>query len=129
MKLLGIVLIGQPELKDRLNVQLNPDAREVINRCEVAELKSLNGNLRDYLELKFKRVGAVLANVFEDDAFDAMRTRLLVRKQRRTPGQTVETVQVSMLYPLMVNNLCIKAMNQAAELGLEKVSAQLIGRL
>jgi type II secretory pathway predicted ATPase ExeA len=120
-KLLGIILIGQPELGDRLDERKNYDAREVIRRCEVARLKSLNGNLEEYLALKFKRVGVALSDVFDADAFDAIRARLT---RRRTNGE-VE----SHLYPLVVHNLCAKAMNEAADLSIPKVSAQLIGRI
>ena len=120
-KLLGIVLIGQPELRDMLDERRNYEAREVIRRMEIATLKSLNGNLEEYLTLKFKRVGLNLADVFEADAFDAIRARLT---QRANNG----TVQ-SHLYPLVVQNLVSKAMNEAADLSLPKVSAQLIGRL
>lgn len=119
-KLLGIILVGQPELGDRLDERRNNDAREVIRRCEVARLKSLNGNLEEYLALKFKRIGVALDTVFMPDAFDAIRTRLT----RRRPNSTeVE----SNLYPLVVHNLICKAMNAAVELGLPRINAQIVG--
>lgn len=120
-KLLGIVLVAQPELLDILDEQRNPDLREFIRRCEVAQLKSLNGNLEEYLALKFRRVGVSLSDVFEADAFDAIRARLT---RKRTNG-LVE----SHLYPQIVQNLVAKAMNEAVDLALPKVTAQLIGRL
>lgn len=121
-KLIGIVIVGQPELSDRLNEQRNPDLREFIRRCEVATLKSLNGNLEEYLTLKFKRVGRVLDDIFEKDAFDAIRARLT---RRRPNSPQVE----SHLYPLVVQNLIVKAMNQCVELGLAKISGELVGRV
>lgn len=121
-KLLGIVLIGQPELGDRLDERRNYDAREVIRRCEVAHLRALNGNLEEYLGMKLKRVGVDLKAIFEPDAYDAIRTRLT---RRRVGTQEVE----SHLYPLVVQNLIVKAMNAAVELGLPKINAQLIGRV
>lgn len=121
-KLIGIVLVGQPELANKLDEQRNPDAREVIRRIEVARLKPLNGNLEEYLALKFKRIGLTLDDVFEKDAFDAIRTRLT---RRRPNTNSVE----SHLYPLNVHNAICKAMNAAAELGMPKVSAELIGRV
>lgn len=121
-RLLGVILIGQPELKIKLDERRNYDAREVIRRCEVAELKSLNGNLEEYLELKFKRVGVALMDVFEKDAFDAIRARLT---RRRENSPDVE----SHLYPLVVHNLVMKAMNAAVDLGLQKITGQLVGRL
>lgn len=121
-KLLGIVLVGQPELGKLLDERRNPDIREVIRRIEQAHLKPLNGNLEEYLGLKLKRIGAKLDQVFEEDAFDAIRERLTRRRQG--------TLEVeSQLYPLVVQNLVVKCMNQAVELGLPKINAQLVGRV
>lgn len=111
-RLLAIILIGQPELKLKLDERTNFEAREVIRRCEVAELVPLDRNLEGYLELKFKRVGKTLADVFEADAFDMIRRRLIERRHG--------------VYPLVVNNLVVKAMNTSAEIGAGKVSADVV---
>jgi len=121
-KLLGIILVGQPELGDRLDERRNYDAREVIQRCEIARLAPLNGNLEEYLALKLKRVGLTLDQVFTKDAYDAMRARLT----RRRPGSNESE---SSLYPLRVQNLIVKCMNQAVEIGLEKIDGDLVGRV
>lgn len=121
-KLLGIVLIGQPELMDLLNEQRNPDLRELIKRIEIAQLRPLNGSLEQYLGLKFKRVGKELDDLFERDAFDAMRARLT-----RRIGNTTNVE--SHLYPLNVHNLVLKAMNLAVEIGLAKVNAELVRKV
>ena len=63
-KLLSIVLIGQPELMHKLNEGSNPDAREFIRRCEVAQLVPLDRNLEEYLKFKFERQGNTVAKVF-----------------------------------------------------------------
>lgn len=111
-RLLSIILIGQPELKLKLDERTNFEAREVIRRCEVAELVPLDRHLEGYLELKFKRVGKALADVFEADAFDMIRRRLIERRHG--------------VYPLVVNNLVVKAMNTSAEIGAGKVGADVI---
>ncbi|WP_260843337.1 ExeA family protein [Sedimenticola selenatireducens] len=118
-RLLGIVLVGQPELKGTLDLRRNWDAREVINRCEIAELHPLNGNLEEYIRNKLKRVGKELDDIFQKDAFDAIRTRLQI------PGRGLGAT-VSMMYPLMVNNTISKAMNLTAEIGESRVSAEII---
>ncbi|GJM12768.1 MAG: hypothetical protein DHS20C12_11710 [Pseudohongiella sp.] len=118
-KLISVILVAQPELKTKLDEFANPSIREVARRCEIIELKPLNGNLEEYLALKFKRVGKTLPEIFEDDAFDALRERLrFVTNHSRTP--------VSMMYPLVVNNAVTKAMNLCAELGEPKVNAEII---
>ena len=118
-KLLSIILIGQPELKAKLDERQNWEAREVIRRCEIAEVSPLNGDLEDYLSLKFKRMSKRLEDIFEPDAFDAMRQRLTL--QSRSVKQPI-----SMLYPLVVNNLVVKTMNLAAELGATRINAELV---
>jgi len=116
------VLVGQPELGQLLDERRNPDIREVIRRIEQARLKPLNGNLEEYLALKFKRVGARPSDLFEADAYDAIRARLT----RRRPGTNEVETQ---MYPLVVQNLIVKCMNQAVELGLDKISGELVGRV
>ena len=95
------------------------EAREVIRRCEVAELEPLNGDMEEYIRLKLKRVGKELADLFDPPAFDAIRARLTLRT---AGGQRT----VSMHYPLVVNNTVVKCLNLAAEIGAPKVSADIV---
>jgi len=118
-RLLSIILIGQPELKAKLDERQNWQAREVIRRIEVAELAPLDDNLEGYLEHKFKRLNRGLGDIFEKDAFSAMRQRLTLRSR-------ASQEPVSMLYPLVVNNLVIKCMNLAVEIGVGKVDADVV---
>lgn len=119
-KLLSIVLIGQPELKVQLDERINFEAREVIRRCEIAELRPLDLHLTEYLGHKFKRVGADLVELFSESAVDAMRSRLTV---------TRPSGAVSLLYPLVVNNLVTRALNAGAEIGAPRIDADLIAEL
>lgn len=121
-RLISIVLIGQPELADKLDERKNYDLREFIRRCEVATLKSLNGNLEEYLAMKFKRVGMNADDVLDRAAYDAIRARLTRKRQGTAEVE-------SHLYPLVVQNLLVRCMNLAAELGLPKVNADLVGRV
>ncbi len=117
-KLLAIILIGQPELKAKLDERQNWEAREVIRRIELAELPPLNGDLEGYLTLKFNRLDRPLESIFENDAFDEIRKRLTLRDRK---GDALH-----MQYPLVVNNLVVKCMNTAVELGVSKINAELI---
>lgn len=121
-KLIGVIMIGQPELGKKLDERLNHDLRELIRRTEIAHLKPLDAKLEDYLTHKFTRIGARAADIFEPDAYDAIRARLT----RRRPGSNEVESQV---YPLVVQNFVLRCMNQAVELGLPKVSAELVGRV
>lgn len=116
-KLLSIILIGQPELLSKLNEAENFQAREFIRRCEIAKLVPLDRNLEAYLAFKFQRVGTNVESVLQPDTYDAIRKRLT-----RVIGSTA----ISNLNPLQVNNLVIKSMNLAAEIGEAKVSADVI---
>jgi type II secretory pathway predicted ATPase ExeA len=119
-RLLGVILIGQPELKMSLSAH-NPEVREVAQRCEVVELEPLDRHLVDYLKHKISRVGGNPDEIFEADAYDAIRTKL-ARVQR---GGKISDA-VSVCYPLVVNNLVTRAMNVAASIAAKKVSAEII---
>jgi type II secretory pathway predicted ATPase ExeA len=117
VKLLSVILVGQPELRNLLDERQHFDLREVIRRCEVAELQPLDGNVREYLALKFDRVGKQIEDVFTTDAFEAIVSRLTRDSSRG---------KVSMVYPLVVNNITTKAMNLAASMGEQKISAEVV---
>lgn len=119
-RLLGIALIGQPELRQRLSSQ-NAEVREVAQRCEVVTLDPLDAELEGYLQHKFARFDLKLADVFEPDAFDAIRERLI-----RMPRGGKATDATSACYPLVVNNLVARAMNAAARAAWPKVTADVI---
>jgi type II secretory pathway predicted ATPase ExeA len=119
-KLLSVVLIGQSELKLKLAGNAG-DVREVSQRCEQIELAPLDAQLEDYLRFKFKRVGVDLESIFEKDALDGIRAQLILSKSHKNTRESV-----SLMYPLMVNNLVTVALNQAALLGFSKVSKDLI---
>lgn len=118
-RLLAIILIGQPELRDKLDERVNWDAREVIRRCEIAELHPLAGDLEHYVGLKLRRVGADPAALLDPSAYDALRRRLTVRA--RNTAQAVD-----MTYPLVVNNALKRALNAAAEIGEPRVTREIV---
>lgn len=119
-RLLGVCLIGQNELFDILS-ERNPEVREIVQRCEQITIEPLNNDVGAYLQHKFERVGAKLADVFEADAMDAICARLI----HRAHGQRTNEV-VSICYPQIVNNLVCRALNAAAQVGFPKVDAQVI---
>jgi type II secretory pathway predicted ATPase ExeA len=118
-KLLGIILIGQPELKDKLDEDNHPDMREVIRRIQLTEIRGLNGNIKDYLALKFKRIGAKIDDIFTDEALKALSKRLADKD-----GRTGKAI--SHAYPGLVNNYAAKAMNLACEMGEGKVTDEVV---
>jgi len=105
--LVGIVLIGQPELATRLDPK-HEEVREVSQRCVDVPLPALaRTEMRAFLE---RRLGSV-DRVFEPGAVDALFDRL------------------TYAFPLAVQNWVALAMNTAAGLGAPKVSAELIHAL
>ena len=119
-RLLGIALIGQPELRRRLSAQ-NAEVREVAQRCEIVELEPLNADLENYLRHKFARFGLQYEQVFSADAADAIRARLIYLPRG---GKAHDAT--SICYPLVVNNLVCRAMNAAAAVGSPVVDANVI---
>lgn len=74
-KLLSIVLLGQPELGDKLSERLLT-VREVVQRCKVIDLPPLDEHLTAFLDFKFKRIGGDMSKVLGPDAIPALRQRL-----------------------------------------------------
>lgn len=119
-RLLSIVLIGQPELKNKLNERMNWGAREVIRRCEIAELKPLGANLKDYLAHKFARINVDITKIMTDAAFEALQAKLTI---------TGRTGLESNTYPIVVNNMTVKILNNAAEIGAFPIDADVVKSL
>lgn len=117
--LLGIILVGQPELQAKLD-NYKYEARELINRLEIATLEPLGRELENYLEMKFLRINKPMADILAPDACDALRLKL-----QRQVGKD----RVSLLYPLRVNVEITRAMNKAADLGMPLVDAAVIAKL
>lgn len=122
-KLLAIVLIGQVEMKAKLDESQNWEAREVIRRIEVLELKPLGTGkeIAEYLDIKFKRLGKERAKIISDDGCEAIAEKL--RKQTR------RGVIYSVGYPLLINNWTRMAMNACAELGADCVDRDVVNSL
>ena len=122
-KLLSIVLIGQIEMKAKLDESKNWEAREVIRRMEVLELEPLGSGeeIAKYLDIKFKRLGKNRAEIITDQGCAALASKL-----RR---QTQRGLVYSVAWPLLINNWCMKAMNEATELGAKCVDAEVVNAL
>jgi type II secretory pathway predicted ATPase ExeA len=119
-RLIGIALVAQPELRDRLGSQ-NMEVREVMQRCEIVDMPALDNELEAYLRHKFARFDLKYEQVFAPDAADAIRARLIhiPRGGKATDGRSI-------CFPLVVNNLVCRAMNAATRAGWPQVDAQVI---
>lgn len=121
--MLGILLLGQPELKHRLvDDGGNPRhaLREVAQRIELVTLEPLHNELKPYLQHRAKCAGRELGDFLDDGAIEQLRERLTVRR----PG--VSATAVSLLYPLAVNNAVTACLNHAAGIGAPLVTRDLV---
>lgn len=118
-RLLSIVLIGQPELSQKL-AENRADVREVVQRIEMITLEPLDNHLEAYLKHRFELVGKKLSEVMDAPAIDALRAKLTVPSRDRS-GKAI-----SLLYPLAVGNQLTAALNMAADIGAPVVSADVI---
>ena len=124
--LLSIVLVGQPELRQRLAVN-NAEVREVAQRCDIVELPPLDGYLADYLKFKLARVGSDISKVITPEGIAALRERLtFARRTGSAKSAQLSTTYVSLAYPLAVANALTAAMNVAASLGAQVVDADIV---
>ena len=119
-RLMGIVLVAQPELKIKLDESRNWEAREIIRRLEVVELEPFMeaSELKEYLDKKLRKAGSCADAVFSDDAYGAI---LEAFTRRLKSGQYTR-----FCYPLSVNNLAKRAMNEAAAIAEPLVTAEII---
>ena len=121
-KLLAIVLIGQIEMKAKLDESKNWEAREIIRRMEILELEPLDGKeIAHYLDIKFKRLNKERKEVFTDEACAALGRKLL--------RQARNDMVYSVAYPLLVNNWARRAMNLAASMKVKVVDADVVNSL
>lgn len=122
-RLMSIVLVGQPELLDKIGVRAGRDVREVSNRLEICQLLPLEAELEAYVAHKLARVSAPpMDAIFRPDALDA------VRQLKETLRRGTKEVVAPMTYPLRVNNLLVAALNLAAEMGAERVDGSIVRR-
>lgn len=119
--LLGILLLGQPELGKKLN-PAKYDVREVFQRIDMFELMPLDGDLAGYLKKRMERAGKPLEALIDEKGIHAMRARL-TRVEEDTQRRKQAT---SMVYPLAVNNFITAALNKAAELGAPTIDSDVI---
>lgn len=122
-RLLGIVLMGQLPLGTRLDPH-NPEVVQITQRCETHYLPPLGADLEAYIERRLTAVGASAAAIFAPDAYAAIRARLTAKATEGNGSRKLVNVDVT--YPLAVNNLCLKAMSLAAELGAPLVTADVV---
>jgi len=121
--LLSIILIGQVEMKSKLDESKNWDAREVIRRMEVLEIAPLGSgaDIAANLDIKFRRLGKERAAIIDDSGCEALAAKL-----RR---QTHNGLVYSVAFPLLINRWVRLALNRAAELGATLVDADVVNSL
>lgn len=119
-RVLGVCLIGQPELDDLLGAQ-NREIREIVQRCNRVALGPMVDDLEAYIQHKFERAGVKASTVLAPNAYEA-----IAQKLRHKPRNGTMADVKSVCYPLMVNNLLCKVMNSAAAEKWPQVDAQVI---
>lgn len=115
-RLLSIILIGQPELAQRLSTSA-ADVREVVQRIDLVTLPPLE-DVGEFLRQRCAVNGLDADKLFTADAFAAIKARLLLSRDNR--GNAVD-----MAYPLAVCNVAAACLNEAAACGYKQVDADL----
>ena len=123
-RLLGIILIGQTELEGKLS-ERNAEVREMVGRCAVVHVGALDNHVAAYLRHKFERVGLDAAGLITPDAIEEITARLRHTVCETWGGKRTQREQ-SLCYPLAINNLVTRAMNEAVKIGAPRVTGGLI---
>ena len=124
-KLLGIILIGQNELKANLH-ETQLQVREFSRRCHQVELYPLADSMGDYLTHKFARAGQQIDKVILPEAIENLRAKLLGSSSY---GISRGTDYVDHSYPLTVNAWVSNAMNLCASLGEPIITPGIIDKI
>jgi type II secretory pathway predicted ATPase ExeA len=122
-RLVSVILVGQSELEAKLSLS-NFDIREFSYRCNIMTMQPLGASVTDYIAHKLGRCNVDYKNVITADAIEAIKQRLQGVVQY---GITRSNGSKDMTYPLMVNTLLVKAMNEAASAFEPQITAELIG--
>ena len=117
-RLLSIILIGQPELADKLD-EANAEVREVVQRTEVVKVFPIE-DLHGYVAHRCKAVGLDAAALFTPEALDMVPIKL------SGPQGKDGKSGLSLVYPLAVGNLLTAALNAAHKLGEKTVTRDVI---
>lgn len=121
---LGVLLVGQQELIERLNHHM---VREIGQRCERCEVRPLGRQLGEYLAHRFRCAGTDIATVFDADAIAALAGhKWLNRKQMVVINGNEHETSVSIAYPLRVSNAIVSILNQVAGAGASRVTADAV---
>lgn len=112
--LISIILIGQPELYVKLS-ERNPEIRELVQRCEMVTLQPIAiAELESFIDHRMSRIGKSASDIIDQTGITALADRLVNKD-----GD-------SQLYPLLVGNFIVAAMNDAAKIGVDVIDADIV---
>jgi len=116
---LGVILVGQPELLERLR---QPDVRELRARLHIEVLGGLGTDLADYIRWRFERAGA-RREIVTRDAVQKMSLhyQVTLANKRTLPAETCG--------PLTVEADLTRAMLLARERGQKEINAQVLNEV
>ncbi|HVW09177.1 MAG TPA: AAA family ATPase [Bryobacteraceae bacterium] len=113
-RLMSIILVGLPMLKNKLS-----EFPEIGNRVRLVEVPPVP--VKEYLDFKLCRVGALTDRVFSEDGLHAFLDRFRNNTRRPPLGR-----------PLVINAMCIRAMvrlvNNGAAAG-ERITREIVDQI
>lgn len=110
-RVMGIVLLGQPELRGKLS---GDQVREFAWRCAQHEVAPIGpADIHNYVAHKFGRVGFDWTKVFTEDAVHAIHGKCIVQAKLGLQAAKSHSL-IDRSYPLAVNTWLTRAMNAAA---------------
>jgi type II secretory pathway predicted ATPase ExeA len=118
-RLLSIILIGQTELRQKLD-EKNGIVREVVQRCDMVDLHPMD-DVAGYVRHRCAAAGLDAGKLFAPAALD-----LLPRKMCGPQARRGQAERESLLYPLAVGNMLTLALNAAADAGESIVTADIL---
>lgn len=116
--LIGIILIGQEELEDRLFGRGNTEIREVTARMTHLRLEPINSELASYLSHKFKGIRMDIGKVITDDGVKCLSERFIEKDKNGLKDDNA--------YPLDIDNTMKRLMNWCARTGEQVITPEVV---
>lgn len=117
-RLLGIILIGQNELEYRLYGKANTNLREVSARATHAGVEPIQDELGEYIAHRIRAIKGDINKIITPEAIAELSKRMTIVDRN---GK-----QQSVAYPLMINNIMNRLMNDACIQGEELITKEFV---
>ncbi|KZN57631.1 hypothetical protein N473_07075 [Pseudoalteromonas luteoviolacea CPMOR-1] len=122
-RVIGIVLFGQPELREKISAH---SMREFSMRIDDIRMRPLGLNAIDYMKHKFTRIGINADKIFTEEALSAVRGKCYGKVGK---GIGFDDEKMDQTYPLNINVWLAHTLNIAATIGVKNIDEKFVHKV